>query len=125
MQRVVLAKFITKFFFRILAENAFQLHVQITAVALSVALSGWTDAADRMLFSIWLSTAMLVYKLRQTLADLETVWRAVQDPVLRVALCSGVGLALLVVSYALAKIWALFECPDHVLNVSGCAELDL
>mmetsp|Transcript_15158 Transcript_15158/g.33808 ORF Transcript_15158/g.33808 Transcript_15158/m.33808 type:complete len:153 (-) Transcript_15158:46-504(-) len=125
MQRAVLAKFMTKFFFRILAENAFQLHVQITTVALSVALMGWTDGAEAVLYSIALSTVMLLYKLGQTLADVQTIWNVVDDSVLRAGIASGVVLALLVVSYALAKIWALFQCPDHVLNLSGCVKLDL
>uniref|UniRef100_A0A7S4LPQ5 Uncharacterized protein n=1 Tax=Oxyrrhis marina TaxID=2969 RepID=A0A7S4LPQ5_OXYMA len=124
-ERAAIARFVTKFFFRLLAENAFQLHVQITTVALSVALMGWSDAAEMMLYSIGISAAMLIAKLAQSLADLRMIWQDVTDPVLQVMIVGAVVLTLLVVVYALAKIWALFWCPDHIFNVRGCAEMNL
>uniref|UniRef100_A0A7S4GNA7 Solute carrier family 40 protein n=1 Tax=Oxyrrhis marina TaxID=2969 RepID=A0A7S4GNA7_OXYMA len=124
-ENAAIARFVTKFFLRLLAENAFQLHVQVTTVALSVALMGWTDGAEMMLYSIGISAAMLIAKLAQSLADLRMIWQKVTSPVFQVMIVGAVVLTLLVVVYALAKIWALFWCPDHILNVRGCAEMNL
>mmetsp|Transcript_36126 Transcript_36126/g.81525 ORF Transcript_36126/g.81525 Transcript_36126/m.81525 type:complete len:86 (+) Transcript_36126:105-362(+) len=63
--------------------------------------------AKAMLFSVAVTRAALVVKLIQSMSY-----------------CLWV-LSAPVVIYAGAKAVALFTCPDHMLNISGCAELNL
>mmetsp|Transcript_62721 Transcript_62721/g.168220 ORF Transcript_62721/g.168220 Transcript_62721/m.168220 type:complete len:279 (-) Transcript_62721:60-896(-) len=115
-----------KFLFRLFLENIFQLHLQITTLGLSLALVGWDDAARNMVLSIALSSLFLIKKLVEAApvvgADLMNPAALVGQKVCSGSLCIC---TTLLVAYAAAKFWALFGCPQHLLNVTGCAELDL
>uniref|UniRef100_A0A7S4GKY1 Uncharacterized protein n=1 Tax=Oxyrrhis marina TaxID=2969 RepID=A0A7S4GKY1_OXYMA len=119
-------RFMFKFFLRLLAENAFQIHVQITIAGLSIALTGWTSAVYMMLVSIGTSSVMLLFKLCQLAPDVFAVFEMnKRDRFGKIVFFNGLLAAFVVVAYALAKILALFVCPQHLLNYNGCAEFDV
>mmetsp|Transcript_25132 Transcript_25132/g.57104 ORF Transcript_25132/g.57104 Transcript_25132/m.57104 type:complete len:299 (+) Transcript_25132:85-981(+) len=116
------ARVALKFTLRLLAENVFQLHLQLSTIGLSLALVGWDEAAGTMMGSAAVSAVFLLGKFAQAI------------PVLTKELNRGgafvcvvlPGIAtLLLVGYAVLKFWALFQCPQHVVNITGCAELEL
>jgi len=106
-----------KFVFRLVAENLMQLHLQLSTVGLSLSLVGWDSAAESMLVSVGVSGFFVLAKLIQA------------APVV----CKGGPGAVVVlgiptlglVGYAAFKFWALFYCADHLVNVTGCVELEL
>uniref|UniRef100_A0A7S4GKK5 Uncharacterized protein n=1 Tax=Oxyrrhis marina TaxID=2969 RepID=A0A7S4GKK5_OXYMA len=119
-------RFMFKFFLRLLAENAFQIHVQITIAGLSIALTGWTPAVDIMLISIYTTFVVLLFKFCQLWPDFWLVFESFKsDMPAKVVFLNVLLAAFVVVAYALAKILALFVCPQHLLNFDGCAEFDV
>eukprot|EP00451_Oxyrrhis_marina_P013077 CAMPEP_0204307790 /NCGR_PEP_ID=MMETSP0469-20131031/121_1 /ASSEMBLY_ACC=CAM_ASM_000384 /TAXON_ID=2969 /ORGANISM="Oxyrrhis marina" /LENGTH=340 /DNA_ID=CAMNT_0051287177 /DNA_START=18 /DNA_END=1040 /DNA_ORIENTATION=+ len=122
---------LVKFLLRLLIENLFQLHLQLTCIGLSVALSGWTGAARSMLLSVSISAFFLTMKLLQAVPTMASILAGTatyrDKPVSERIMWVGVPCVptLLLVVYAAAKFWALFQCPQHLLNVTGCVELDL
>mmetsp|Transcript_10738 Transcript_10738/g.23331 ORF Transcript_10738/g.23331 Transcript_10738/m.23331 type:complete len:342 (-) Transcript_10738:54-1079(-) len=121
-----------KLLLRLLIENLFQLHLQLTCIGLSVALSGWSGAARSMLLSVSISAFFLTMKLLQAVPTMTSILAGTaahirHDPIESRLCYVGVPCVptLLLVAYAAAKFWALFQCPQHLLNVTGCVELDL
>jgi len=116
-------KVATKFVLRLFAENLFQLHVQLSTIALSLALVGWDDAAETMMVSVGLSAVFLLAKLAQSVPGVVKQYSMIPEAQCMIGIY---GIAtLLLVGYAVLKFWALFQCPQHVVNISGCAELEL
>mmetsp|Transcript_107109 Transcript_107109/g.245180 ORF Transcript_107109/g.245180 Transcript_107109/m.245180 type:complete len:229 (+) Transcript_107109:334-1020(+) len=124
-EAAALQTFFGQFVARIVLENIFQLHLQISVLGLSVALAGWTFQAKTMLFSIALSGTTLLLKLLQTMQHSGNVFARAKDEGVTMMVVNILLVACVMVIYAGAKVTALFYCPDHMLNLTGCAELNL
>jgi len=115
-----------KLVFRVLTENLFEAHLQTTVLGLSLALEGWTPASCKMLVSVLLSVVVLLWKTHGGLRTLAEALKEEGDcPGSNYCtVCLAFSPAILCIVYAIAKMVAIFTCPDHVLNVTGCAEVD-
>jgi len=113
---------VTKFILRTLFENCLQLHVQITTVALSVALTGWQQGSILMMIfaaSALCSMACALADVPQMMADANEAgshWT-------KVVIWTSVFAAVFFFAYAVAKFWAVFYCEFAAMNLSGCVVL--
>mmetsp|Transcript_59722 Transcript_59722/g.128681 ORF Transcript_59722/g.128681 Transcript_59722/m.128681 type:complete len:123 (+) Transcript_59722:3-371(+) len=115
-----------KFMLRLLAENIFQLHLQLTTLGLTMALVGFDSAAQLMLLSALFSGASLVQKLLQYSSTILDIFHQLEKPIhLKVILFLATVATVVLVSYAALKFAALGWCAQYLLNVTGCVVLDV
>jgi len=116
-----------KFALRLVAENLLQMHVQLTTVGLSLALAGWSSATLKVLLSAAMSATFLTVKFVQTVPAVRGMWAEPGYPVEAkcIFIAFPVSLTVVLGVYGIGKFMALFVCPDSLLNMSGCAEVNM
>jgi len=124
---------LVKFGLRLGAENLFQMHVQLTSVGLSLALVGWNLASQKILVSAAFSVGFLLtkcYQFAPGIVDIAQRANFSQGNVFgKFSFVFLFALPIILVPiagvYGILKFVAIFMCPQSLLNVTGCAEIDI
>eukprot|EP00928_Gymnodinium_smaydae_P036174 TRINITY_DN25319_c0_g4_i1.p1 TRINITY_DN25319_c0_g4~~TRINITY_DN25319_c0_g4_i1.p1 ORF type:complete len:970 (-),score=200.96 TRINITY_DN25319_c0_g4_i1:64-2973(-) len=126
-----------------LVQNAMQLNVQISVLALTKEATGQLD--NQILFSVVMSllnclgdfpdiidVTMIVWRARKELfvdelqiesiaEEVKMLQQKVRNLLLRFAIY--VLVYVCVICYAVSKMFGVFLCADHILNMDGCADI--
>jgi len=114
-----------QFLVNVVAKNLLQLQVQLTTGALSIALAGLREGEYGVLFSCFMGWLAMAGAFAGALPSMVGIVKDTTAPIYEKLIVYMVLIASVVLLlYAVAKFVGMFSCSQHLLNVTGCVELD-